>query len=85
MPAPSNYSGFTVRYGTRYKNKRIGQVTNVRGDTVCPYCKKAEGLRFIDEHVQMGFVFNKYMEFNWCDTCSKGFCLVMVRSEDSYE
>lgn len=83
MPS-SPYTGFTTRYGVKYKNKRIGQMTSKDGDTVCPKCQSLSELVFVDETAQLGFIFNKYFEFLHCTRCGRNYCIVMQRKEDSY-
>lgn len=81
----SPYSGYTTRYGVKYKNYRVSQCTCSDGTTCCPKCNEVNGLCFVDEAAQLGFFFNKYFEFMWCSSCGKSFCIVMQRREDSYD
>jgi hypothetical protein len=85
MATKSPYSGYTTRYGERYKNKRIGQCSDCKGEFICPSCKKVANGSFFGETVQLGFHYHKFMEFHECKECSYKFCLVMVRSEDRYD
>ena len=85
MSTSSPYRGITKLYGVSYKNKRIGQCTNRDGDACCPNCKNTANLHFDGEHVQAGFSFNKYMEFNHCSECGTHFCLVMQRKAEEHD
>lgn len=81
----NQYSGTTKLLGVPYKRKSLADMTNSKGDTHCPKCQKLDKLVFVDEMVQMGFIFNKYFEFVICTNCDAHYCIVMVRKDDRHD
>ena len=81
----NQYSGTTKLLGVPYKRKSVSQVTDANGDTCCPKCGRVDKLVFVDEHVQSGFYYNKYMEFMLCTHCDTHTCVVMVRKDDRHD
>lgn len=76
----SMYRGKVKRYGVEFTKKSEPQVTNAKEQLICPHCKKADKLNYVDETIQMGFEgYNHYQEFWWCEDCQKGVCIVTVR------
>lgn len=76
--------GHTSRYSVKFRNMTPSQLTGESGDFECPKCNAVGTFKFIDEHMQRGFYFNKYFEFVECADCGYHVCLIMHRKEDDY-
>jgi len=83
--AQSHYSGTVKLLGVPYTRTSEKHVTDAGGCLECPKCKKSIFLKYVDEHIQLGFDgYHQYQEFFWCEKCDKGFCIVTVRKNEVY-
>lgn len=84
MSKSNPYIGTVKMLGVKYKAHSVSKCTNEDGNTFCRKCGHTDAIRFVSEHVQYGFSFNRYYEFNECDRCGYRFAIVMTRKEDIY-